>query len=110
MATSERWSLEALKIAAQILDSLDEIDLIDANAAETKQRIASTIEQHCPFKEGVAYMPVPRCATCARWHDENVGRGICELPNDNAGESMFPEMYDNIVTSSNFGCVEWKAK
>lgn len=60
---------------------------------------------------GVAYMPVPRCETCAYWHggaegsnESSDGRKTCIEP------TISPEQMDEVMTLPDFGCVQWKEK
>lgn len=67
--------------------------------------IVEVIARHSPFKDGVAYMPVPRCDTCAHWRpDRSLMTGDCHLINDNCGGNSILE------TDADFGCVQWQEK
>lgn len=68
------------------------------------------IARHAPFKDGVAYMPVPRCDRCKHWKPHTFGpfpTTICAHPepkfeaNTSGGSS--------IGTEPDFGCVQWEA-
>lgn len=85
----------------------------DRKAAERGKQIL------CPYhKLGVAYMPVPRCETCAHWDSSygaiNPGWGVCRglrtadklVLNADVGLSAVAQ----ITTGADFGCVRWKSK
>lgn len=62
-------------------------------------RIASMIEEHCPFQKDVAYMPVPRCDSCENYiHMDHHG------PNDGYCDTIEAHV------TGDFGCVKWEAK
>lgn len=64
--------------------------------------IAEIVAKHCPFKPDVAYMPVPRCDSCARWARPDPKQdGICTLWKGNRIV---------VTTSADYGCVRWEAK
>jgi hypothetical protein len=75
------------------------------------------IEEECPFKDSVAYMPVPRCETCRHW-DRNISEGTrvieeqgrCLMMYEGSKTKIWPEYRDDIMTSADFGCVQWEAK
>lgn len=68
------------------------------------------IEKHCPFEPDVAYMPVPRCETCNLWTPRvDLDAGQCGL-REKSSAKLWPEMYDCIITTADFGCVQWEAK
>ena len=78
---------------------LEEADGWGKESANTAEAIEAVIVRHSPFKPNVAYMPVPRCETCAHWahyphHLPSIG--ICESLGMRVG--------------TDFGCVEWKEK
>ena len=50
------------------------------------------------FKPGVAYMPVPRCGGCASWDTSRLYYGGYNC------------LHLTIVTSADFGCVDWVKK
>lgn len=75
------------------------------------------MSQPKPFilQPGVAYMPVPRCDSCQHWEprdgDGDDGTGHCWFHTERHGEAkMYPDMYDAIITTADFGCVQWEAK
>lgn len=98
----------------------------DEQRTNVENNYATIIRVHCPFKPDVAYMPVPRCETCAHWHGPQqhsngraagVGersahhgvsrfriRGQCTEP------TISPEQMDEFMTLPDFGCVDWKEK
>lgn len=57
------------------------------------------IAEHSPFKDGVAYMPVPRCETCAHWTTSTQECAALRTGPLNV-----------IYTSLDFGCVKWNAR
>lgn len=64
--------------------------------------VPAIIAKHCPFKPDVAYMPVPRCDSCARWARPDPKQdGICTLWKGNQIV---------VTTSADYGCVRWEAK
>ncbi len=73
--------------------------LTEENVVFNVEVVKTTIAKHSPFKDGVAYMPVPRCETCGHF---NVFKYIS---------------YDRrwclslaITPPADFGCVQWKEK
>jgi hypothetical protein len=102
MAIVKDWALEAAEETWDWIKSTDSYLPMD---------IRAIILKHCPMLPDVAYMPVPRCETCAHWtqreHDKTTG--ICGL-DVTPSHKMWPDMYDNIVTTEDFGCVQWKKK
>ena len=76
------------------------------------QMVSEAIDRHVPMKEGVAYMPVPRCETCANWTWRPAAQardGICDMTKWPDGMRIATDCGENtIVTSADFGCVEWK--
>lgn len=52
-------------------------------------------DKHCPFKTDVAYIPVPRCDSCAHWTGMPSYWGSCKQL--------------VITTPPDFGCVQWRA-
>ena len=59
------------------------------------------------------FMPVPRCDECKHWERSQTvpTRGQCCYPiNNQKSGKMWPEMYDEIHTTADFGCVEWEKK
>jgi len=78
------------------------------------------IVKDCPLKPDVAYMPIPRCETCAYWKTRD---GIQECDRAIEGTYILDQselrfyVYTNddpsgvgLATRADFGCVEWKAK
>ncbi len=61
---------------------------------------AAVIVKHSPFLPDVAYMPVPRCETCARW---DKSEGV-------AGSEVGRCLWMNSNTFKSFGCVQHKPK
>lgn len=51
------------------------------------------LDEHSPFKEGIVYMPVPRCETCTHF-GRSPGVLHCDLL--------------EISVTADFGCVRWK--
>jgi hypothetical protein len=76
---------------------------IHDNRHNSVGRVITIIAKHSPFKlVDVAYMPVPRCETCAHfipYPGALLVGGTC-IGKDLAGETV------NI----DFGCVQWKEK
>lgn len=71
------------------------------------EQIKAIIALNCPFEEGVAYMPVPRCETCAHWSEfRNVdGEGECKKMQMPTSGGVY-----YLQTTADFGCVQWKAR
>ena len=99
-----------------IVEAVDEIMTwigSAGNDTRTENEIIATIRLHSPFKDGVAYMPVPRCETCSEWrarpddHYEAVEQtGECT-----SKLGPWSDCHDyTILTGNDFGCVNWKAK
>jgi hypothetical protein len=62
--------------------------------------------------EGVAFMPVPRCDGCKHW-DKDVSdkdRGQCMKVYGHDDTKMWPDLYDGVNTTADFGCVQWESK
>lgn len=76
--------------------------------------LANLINNMSRFKEGFAYMPVPRCESCAHWDpslDPKSPLGDCDLPDVDGIVQL--ESWDDagsLITRKDFGCVEWKEK
>lgn len=68
----------------------------DEQRSNVARNYAAIIAKHSPFKEGVAYMPVPRCETCV--HYDN---GRCNEVRPHIGR---------LRVAPDFGCVRWEAK
>jgi hypothetical protein len=66
------------------------------------QEIADVIAKHSPFKDNVAYMPVPRCETCVHF---------VPYPSEkpNGGTCIGPTLAGETIPIS-FGCIEHKDK
>ncbi len=91
-------------------------DWIGAAASEIREstgdlansEIREIISRHCPLAPDVAYMPVPRCDTCAHWtlRPEYVEpHGAC------TAEEIGSDCNDyTIIVPADFGCVQWKSK
>lgn len=66
------------------------------------------ILKHCSLKPDTAYMPVPRCDSCRHWQlDLNYKEpsGRCDAA------KVWSDCGDyTIMTSRDFGCVQWEAK
>lgn len=90
MAVAKDWALEAAKAIQWF------VGYSAGEPAEAIEKLRDIIAKHCPFKPGVAYMPMPRCETCAHWIELPYYWGRC---NPLA-----------IETPPDFGCVQWKAK
>lgn len=58
------------------------------------------IVKHCPFKVDVAYMPVPRCESCAHATPYEEHAIWCDALSDGA----------NMLFTKGFGCILWEAK
>ena len=98
----------------------------DFEVTTTEARIADIIAEHCPFKPGIVYMPVPRCGTCVHWDPpRNELLGSCSLTEGSDGDGCpisHPESkafaivggdeygVPVLATHSEFGCVQWKEK
>ncbi|MCR4375624.1 MAG: hypothetical protein NUW22_12325 [Acidobacteria bacterium] len=118
MASIPDWAANA---AAKISDETHvdlEYTLIDL---PTEERIASIIEEHCPFQPGVAYMPVPRCDRCKFWKrypvslQEDGDDGTCYRPDSDKGAKFYAlpcqgAQDADLITDPDFGCVQFEAK
>jgi hypothetical protein len=65
-----------------------------------------------PVKDGVMYMPVPRCDSCrwwaaTEWEDRP---GECHHPGNNPPDGMMCSNDGYIFTRADFGCVQWERK
>jgi hypothetical protein len=109
---SKDWVVEAA-------ENIQRSEGLVVGSEDRKALIARIIEAHWPFEPdvvyipaqpGVAYMPVPRCETCAYWHRfelEDIGRcGVVADP----PERQYPRALGTLETKVDFGCVQWKAK
>ncbi len=72
------------------------------NVAKNYRKI---ILEHSPMKPDVAYMPVPRCKTCAHWASHT---GACTAISIDAPK--LPRGSLLLLTTADFGCVRWKEK
>lgn len=65
------------------------------------------------METGVAYMPVSRCETCRWWKDRSWagegGLGECRLAG-RVFERQFSVGDGKLLTSPDFGCVQWEAR
>ena len=99
------WALIA---AREIVEMVPPADALPTYKAIFVYNIIRT---HCPFEPDVAYMPVPRCDSCAHWipvkHLEHTWSACEEL---STGRVASTEGDDVIQTRADFGCVQWKAK
>ena len=83
------------------------------------------LQELCPFDQGIAYMPVPRCDSCRFWemsrHDST--RGECALTewDDLDGHAHARSKAKAqagghecgsaaLETVADFGCVQWEKK
>lgn len=78
----------------------------DVDAELSLEQIRDIIVKHCPMKQDVAYMPVPRCEICAHWGSylEEDGKRECTL------SEVFRIEVGEIYTPADFGCVRWQPK
>ncbi|MCR4301841.1 MAG: hypothetical protein NUV51_09545 [Sulfuricaulis sp.] len=129
---TSNWIVDAAqKISSEIdLGSLNEpgpdriADIITAHFEKSIDAILvrdpdGTVRRMNVFKDGVAYMPVPRCETCAWWLPVNVG-GECRRLVDSSGlthgskavaiEDTRAGRFARLLTQADFGCVQWKEK
>lgn len=100
-----------------VADAAQEIDDGNALSTNTIADIQAIITKHCPMKPDIAYMPVPRCETCAYWRRfagellptrlERVGTCQMSLDPPDRHNAL---VYGNLETEFDFGCVLWKAK
>ena len=76
-----------------------------AKAITTDFTIVTIIRRHCPFEDGVAYMPVPRCETCKHWFERPPVHEV------KAGECVALSVGNRTMfTAGDFGCIRWEAK
>lgn len=104
MALVKDWVIEAAReIATRLQKRYDYLG---------RGLIAETvIRTHSPFKEGIAYIPVPRCETCKHWTPRNQPEytwSDCEVLS--TGSVVSTEGDDVIQTQEDFGCVQWEKK
>ncbi len=130
MAVVKDWTLAA---AEEIYHGGEHGEHLDTDP----DIIAAVIGKHSPFKEGVAYMEVPRCQTCAHWDIEHKGhwdaheckflsQDFCcsgrivqpdpATPHDPCSSVYLPPEFNggatgggSVETRPDFGCNEWKA-
>ncbi len=118
MTTTKDWMQEASnEITAQ------QIEL----GRLSRVNVPAIIAKHSPFKENVAYMPVPRCETCGHWtrNRYDASNGSCVLTEGSDGGGSASTYSDSkayatvggdefdvpvLYTRVDFGCVQWKAK
>lgn len=74
---------------------IDEMGSSDESAGWVQEMII----KHCPFKQDVAYMPVPRCDSCAHYTQSTQECAALRTGPLNV-----------IFTSPDFGCVKWKER
>lgn len=70
-----------------------------------------TVEQ-AAFVSAVIVQNIPRCESCKHW-DKDVSekdRGRCTMVYGSDDTKMWPDLYDGINTTADFGCVQWEAK
>ena len=82
--------------------------------------IRAIIAKRCPFESGVAYMPVPRCETCAHWRNDP--HAVSDSDSYNIGDCCATDSpeFDRLRAKGikilfhqrplGFGCVQWEAK
>ncbi len=71
-----------------------------SNIEKSESVIRTIILQHSPFKDGVAYMPVPRCETCEHWSGGSRSDGVCAKV----------IQLNGMLVPKDFGCVKHKEK
>ena len=98
-------------------NTLLELFSTDAYGPEALRRLNEAIEDArlkepvIPASAKIATMPVPRCETCKNWDKRNDYSGVCKYPRRELGAAkMWVDMYDDIITAPDFGCVQWEAK
>ena len=74
-----------------------------------KIRLGPKDKERRQLQKNIAYMPVPRCDQCSYWEENNPNNGTCEYPYERDAK-MYPDLYDHILTTSDFGCVAWKSR
>lgn len=99
MAVLPNWKINAAQTIAE-----------EPEGHHLVERIVTILDLHSPFKDGVAYMPVPRCDSCLHW--DNIGsankyHGVCRL-SDHDPASLAVTLRMN--THACFGCVSWSPK
>lgn len=112
MALHKDWIAEAAKELAAMFSFGTGRDsyVTDEQRQGVAEHYAMIIANHCPMKPNVAYMPVPRCESCALWKPrDDKDTGWCGL-RELSQAKLWPEMYDGIITANDFGCVQWKEK
>lgn len=99
MAFVKGWILEA---AEEIYHGGEHGEHLDTSP----EVIGSVIAKHAPFKDGVAYMPVPRCEACAHWtfrpeYLEPHGACTADKIGSDCGDYT-------IIVPADFGCIQWE--
>lgn len=79
----------------------------DEQRQNVADNYAAIIVKHCPFKPNVAYMPVPRCETCAHYEKAPFEDGIGQCRNE---DLKLAPGERRMVIQEDFGCVQWEAK
>ncbi len=87
----------------------------EAQAAQRTifNNVRAAIEKECPFQKDVAYMPVPRCDSCAHWMKPilPVIYGECrKLSYQEFPQPCSTDEDNCFQTIADFGCVEWEAR
>ncbi len=62
--------------------------------------LANLINNSKRFEVDVAYMPVPRCDSCAHWSGGSHSDGVCAKV----------IQLNGMLVPKDFGCVQWKEK
>lgn len=112
------WIAEA---AAEIVAEDLHVGIGGRYTAAVESNTRDIIRRHSPFKDGVAYMPVPRCDQCRFWTPTARG-GECQVIRHTSDESPRPRTARIAVSYEigghggwllmlpDFGCVQWEAK
>lgn len=112
MAVVKDWIVEAAEELAShfAFGSWRDDYVPDEQHTFITRTYAAIISRHLPFKEGIAYMPVPRCSSCKHWDldDADGSYGACLL--SGLGSQVHGDSEDCVKTLPDFGCVQWKAK
>lgn len=67
--------------------------------------VKAAFARFSPFRDGVAYMPVPRCDGCRHWGQPTGTVGVCTVlsrPLEKSGKVY--------TTPGDFGCVKFEGK
>lgn len=102
----EDWITEAAKEISH------ETGLVPPGKMEVDE-VIEILHRHSPFKDGVAYMPVPRCNGCRHWNKDNSyvdSTGECGLQNSPEGKVSSDCGDYTIYTTGDFGCVQFETK